>query len=989
MKRSGYIFIGMLLMLVQVGLAALGNGTHQNAPSSFQYLDHLPRSTRFTPHTVIVKFKSQHKYALKKNSVDILSLSPTFLRFGVTRTIQMYPNSEPMYGLNGEIDITRMYRIGFTSDDNPLDVAKEFSRLPEVEYADPEVIYDLCMTPNDPLFSQQCGLQSIQAAKAWDITTGDPKVVIAIVDTGVYWQHEDLKDNIWVNPGEDINHNGRYDAGDDNGIDDDGDGYIDNIIGIDFVGKDALQGGSYYDSEPSPKLTGNPHGTHVAGIAAAVGNNGRGITGVAFTCKILAVKCASDQGENSIARGYDGIVYAADRGASIINCSWGGGGYLRSEEDRIQYAVSKGALVVAAAGNSGMQQDFSSPASYPLVLSVANVDCQDKKSGSSTYGTWDDVSAPGENILSTIPPNNYAAWSGTSMASPCAAGVAALVKSKFPSYTPLQVAEQVRVTSDNIDAKNPAYAQKIGFGRVNAYRALTVSSPSVRMVKYTVSDAMYGNGNGIIDPGEKLEVTVDWKNYLAPTNNALASLSLKTTYATVTKGSFTIGQLGTGQTITNASDPFIVEVKPNVPLNYKIDFNYNILDGIYQDYGGFTVFARPTYREHDRNDILMTISNDGNLGFDDFTGLRGKGFIYQNNGFNVMFEGSFMVGGKINDTIHVVDQARDETGSVQNSDFTGDNSVSIETPGKIADQEGFASWTDNSAPLVSRLGIKVDLHSYEFIKPEAKNIVILRYKITNTSKNFIKDLHAGLFFDWDVGTDAYNDSAKYDDTHKVGLAFDISQVNGVPTHAGVTPLTRDTPIHFVAINNPDKGLTPNFGIHDGFTKNEKWISLSSGILKKYSYVTDVSMVMANGPYQLQPGDSCEVAFALLAGLNNYELFAAADNAVKIWDSIKNPTSVETTLPIGLFLEQNYPNPFSSGLHGNAMTSIQYTLPSTGLVRLEILDAYGRALSTLVNQHQSLGTYTVSFLADQLPSGIYFAKLTFGNTTVMRKMVYLH
>ncbi len=989
MKRLLPALLLLAALSPMPGIASQGG--NRAAAQSGSYLDRLPPGTRFSPGMVIVKFKSAFRGALQKSSVNLPQLSAAFLKYGVMRTTQMYPNAVRSFAANGsEIDIARMYRIEFAGTADPLAVAKEFAQMPEVEYADPEIIHTLAMVPNDPMYTQQYHLQRIAAPQAWDITTGDPNVVIAIVDTGVDWQHPDLKANIWVNPGEDINHDGKFTAADLNGVDDDGNGYIDDVIGIDFVGSSADKGPNYYDNDPTPTARGNPHGTHVAGIAAAVGNNGVGGTGVAFTCKFMPVKCTSDMGENGISRGYDGIVYAADMGAKIINCSWGGGGYTKSEEERIQYAISKGALVVAAAGNDGTEEDFSSPAAYKGVLSVANTNANDVKDPSSTYGSWIDIAAPGTNILSTVPSGGYTYMTGTSMASPCAAGVAALVKSHFPSYTPQQVAEQVRITSDNIDAKNPLYVHRIGFGRVNPYRALTLSSPSVRMTSFAFSDTVLGNGNGIIDPGETLQVTLSWKNYLAPTTNAQVTLTSLSPYATVIKGTTALGQLGTMQTATNAADPYVIAIKPTIPVNYRLAFTVTITDGNYQDWDGFFIYARPTYREHDRNDILVTIANDGHIGFDDFTGLKGKGFIYQNNGYNVLFEGAMMIGGKINNVVHLVDQARNESGGIQNTDFVSDQSVDIITPGKVADQEGFTSWTDDGAAPADQLGLRVRSHSYEFLTPQERNMVILRYMIVNTSANTITELHAGLFFDWDISTSAYADQAGYDTTTQTGYAWDISQINEVPTHVGVTVLTRDKPVSYMAIANPDKSAPPNFGIHDGFTKDEKWLSLSNGIYKADTYVTDISMVSGSGPYTLAPGDSCEVAFALLAGNTTQEVLDASKHAQDLWVQItKVPSSVERPDPAGFTLAQNYPNPFGAAAGGaDARTSLRFTLPQRAPVRIEVADMLGRVVALLADGTRDAGTYTVAFDGSRLPAGVYIARLTSGNAVLLRKMVLM-
>jgi serine protease len=358
---------------------------------------------RLQPGVVIVKFTAANRAAFSKSAVALPQLTPVFARHGVNDVAQMYPQHGNAFTPQGrEIGLDRMYRVSYTGSEDPRVVAAEIAALPGVEYADPERIFPVAFVPNDPRLAQQYALGLMKVQEAWDVTTGSRDVVIGIVDSGVHWQHEDLRANIWINPGEDVNQDGNYTLTDINGVDDDGNGYVDDIIGIDFAGPTSSMGGTYYDNEPAPTPMGNNHGTHVAGISAAVGNNGKGIAGVAYNCRILPVKCGTDDGGATIIRGYDGIVYAADMGARVINCSWGGGGSaLQSEQDRILYAQSKGAVIVAATGNDG-KEDVFTPASYNGVLSVASVGSADRVSAFSNYGTWVDVSAPGEGIVSSV-----------------------------------------------------------------------------------------------------------------------------------------------------------------------------------------------------------------------------------------------------------------------------------------------------------------------------------------------------------------------------------------------------------------------------------------------------------------------------------------------------------------------------------------------------------------------------------------------------------
>ncbi len=954
--------------------------------------DRLPKTARFVPHTVVVKFRTNTKSSLTKHAAGLSSLTPAYMRFGITQTEQMYPDHAEAFTSEGrDLGIDRLYRMYFSAETDPITVAKALSAIPDVEYAEPEQIHELLYRPNDASLGQQYAINLMHLPEAWDITKGDSSVVIAIVDTGVQWTHEDLNANIWINSGEDVNHDGKYTIADINQVDDDHDGYVDDIIGLDLVGSTGNNGALYYDNDPLPTPTGNPHGTHVSGIAAAVGDNGIGIAGVAYKCRIMPVKCGSDDGANSVLRGYDGIVYAADHGASVINCSWGGSGYLRSEIDRIDYAISKGAVVVAAAGNGGNETQIT-PGAYPNVLCVANTDSNDRLHYSSTRGTWVSISAPGTDILSTVSNNNssYAGggWTGTSMASPQVAGVVALVRSYRKDLTPLQAAEQVRVTADPIDSLQ--YVQnrgKIGHGRVNAYRALTVSSPAVRLVQWSVSDSATGNDNGILDRGETFTLTMRWKNFLNPTKNAVVTLSSTNAHVTIQNPVFNIGALGTNEERGNESAPFLITLADVEAPNETIDLNYTIVDGTYEDQGGVTTFQQPTYRDHNYNDITTTIACSGHLGFDDFSGLRGSGFIYQNNTYNVLFEGALLIGAKINGTASVVDVARNESGTSQSTDFLATDAVTMITDAGANVQRGKARFTDGNASLADLVGVDVQLHSYEFLDPGDSNFVILKYTIRNTSQNTLQSLHAGLFFDWDISPGGTNDISKFDTTTQTGYAYDAGYQ--VPTKVAETVLTRDKPTHFVTIVNSDTDdAPPVFGIYNGYTKNEKWRSISSGIWHTEFGPTDLSNVIANGPYDLAPNDSCIIAFALMASTDMKSLLNTTPRALAKWEDMNRVhTAVDDPAEdISFSLEQNFPNPLTTS-HGKSAT-VTYSLPKQTMVQLHVVDLLGHAI-LLLNEMQPEGRHSLQFTMPHLPSGEYLLRLTADGKSRTRKLSIIH
>ncbi len=335
----------------------------------------------------------------------------------------------------------------------------------EVETVQPNYYYHLLNTPNDAQFGTLYGMQKISAPLAWDLTTGSADVVVADIDTGLKYTHEDLAANAWHNPGEIPN----------NGIDDDGNGFVDDYYGYDFF---------YNDSDPIDDAGG--HGTHTAGTIGAVGNNGLGVTGVNWNVKIMAIKIYSPNGSDTtsamLVNAYNYIRMMKNRGINIrvTNNSYGGCGeacgYDQATKDALDAMGNAGILNVFAAGNSNQNNDATLfyPASYtsPSILAVAASDQNDNKAGFSSYGaTTVDVAAPGVNILSTFASSNssYVSLSGTSMATPHTAGAAALLSAYNPNLSPASLKATLMNTVDVLPQWNGIV--KSG-GRLNVARAL-------------------------------------------------------------------------------------------------------------------------------------------------------------------------------------------------------------------------------------------------------------------------------------------------------------------------------------------------------------------------------------------------------------------------------------------------------------------------------------------------------------------------------------
>ncbi|MEY2988303.1 MAG: hypothetical protein RJB13_1824 [Pseudomonadota bacterium] len=340
-------------------------------------------------------------------------------------------------------------------DDRPealITAINELSQLESVQLAEPNYKAKIHAIPNDMGFPSLWGMQKISAPLAWDITTGNPSVTVAVIDTGVDYLHSDLSANIWSNPNEVLN-----------GLDDDGNGFVDDIRGWNFAGA---------NNNP---MDGNGHGTHVAGIIGAVGNNQQGVTGVGWNIKLMPVKIFSDANTATVADIINGVLYAANNGAHILNNSYSCGISV-AMTNAVMHAREKNTLFVAAAGNNGLN-DAVYPASLSLsvdsVISVASIEQTGALSSFSNFGRGVDIAAPGGQISSTYPNNLYASLSGTSMASPHVAGVGALLLSQSPTLTVTELKNAILSSA----TPSPELLERVPNGVLNARAALEKVMP--------------------------------------------------------------------------------------------------------------------------------------------------------------------------------------------------------------------------------------------------------------------------------------------------------------------------------------------------------------------------------------------------------------------------------------------------------------------------------------------------------------------------------
>lgn len=808
-------------------------------------------------------------------------------RYGVTGIEKMFPGlgAQPPYS-----EINKIYRIHYQSSDPPRVVARDFSRDPEVEYALPSYVYRIdqpdrnwpqhqklvsIADPNDPLYSQMSQLKLIKAPPAWDIVKGeDGNVVIAIVDGGTDWQHEDLLDNIWINPGE----SGLDETGGDratNGKDDDGNGYTDDVRGWNFTRN---------SNDPTGLATlpeVSAHGTAVAGVASAVTNNGTGMAGASWNATILPI-CASCPQEELICYSFEGIVYAAENGAAIINASWGSDfGDLGPDEqafllalygDIVIFARSKGALIVAAAGNDGFNIDerLYLPASAKHVLAVGGtLKNSDYIYIETNYGASVDAFAPAHNIEVTLPDNEYASnWTGTSLATPLVAGVAALAKTRFPELGPVELGQQIRVTADNIEDSNSELKKGLlGRGRVNALRAVTENTnPAIRIADFSAYDS---EGDPGIDNGETVTLEVACTNFLNAVSNITLTLESPEVGINLLQDRSFIPYLAKGNTVSVSFEFQLDQVAFEAPLLLYV----NMVTDNYADRDLIKLYAnRPLFANHNTGPLEASIINTGNIGWSGFEGSVGTGFNYNND--SLLFEGGLMIGAfsqEVSDCIRTSDLGRER-------DFIySPDTVFAVNPGTGVSEIGTLLLSDNFAE--NPLGLAILLETFADTRDEYNDFIIVKYTVSNSTDESLNNVYIGTFFDWDISSDPGTDAGRFDQTRRMGIVQNQAQD---PTILAASRLLAPvTNYSYRSIDNESEIYGGED--RDGFTEGEKWRFLSQGIQTRSLDQKDVSTLLASGPHIIPGGKAVEVVFAILAAHSRQALNTNSDNAQQFWD----------------------------------------------------------------------------------------------------------
>lgn len=851
-----------------------------------------------------------------------------------------------------EQGLMRIQVLEYSGSAAPEDVAAALERIPGVEYAEPvyrkKLLGTQSFVPNDPDLSLLWHLAPIKAEEAWDLVRGDTSVTVAVVDDGIDREHSDLKSALWMNPGE----SGLDAHGQDkrtNGIDDDGDGFVDDFWGWDFSGADG------YTPDNDPTNDTDPHGTHVAGIIGASGNNGIGVVGVAFGVKLMSVKIGDAESSPALFHEFNGIVYAVQKGARVINCSWGNRSYSRAEREVTDWALSRNTVIVSSAGNDNAETLFY-PASYPGVLSVAAVDRGDVRADFSEYNGSIGISAPGRQIYSTYPADNYNYDSGTSMAAPIVSGAAALVAIKYPSLKGDQIVAVLRAGADNITGIVGAdMAEYMGSGRLNIYNAIQTGPAvrSARMIDYTVQD---GNGDGVILSGETVTVSVRVKNILADAPSVHVAMDGRAPAdLSVGNAQFDLTSMVSGEVRTSPNGSLTFTVPP-MGNDSVIVLRVAVGTADRTNIDFITLQVNPTYLTTDLNRIEATFNSVGNIGYNGTNLRQGIGFKYDTT-HSQLYHGGLLIGtssDRLSDAVRLTDQSADGTAN----GFEIVEPFRLVTAADSSVQTGAARFDDAHRAAAARVGVDVRMATYEYRASPLDNCLIVTYKVTNTSGATLQNLHCGLFLDWDVDVVETDNQASYDESHRLGYARNAIDPNSI--FMGATLLTNQS-VDFYAIDN--------YSLTDGITSfvpETKWRMLSSGIGRSTSNIGDISMMIGGGPITIEPNQSATFAFALMGAPTLEALRQSAEEARAKYNQIADVREIPSSPAASTVVL--HPNPFAD------RSSVSFDLGRSGAVALRLYDLRGTLVGTAFDGTLGAGAHALTIDGSDLPDGSYLYEL---------------
>lgn len=841
---------------------------------------------------------------------------------------------------SAESKLLRTFVISYSEDILPSEKAKILvQQYPEIEIAEPIYKQELCnsFVPNDSLVGNQKMFETIQAYKAWDLYKGDTNIVIGIIDSGILQEHEDLAANIWINKNEIPN----------DGLDNDGNGIIDDYNGANLV---------YQLDASNPNSTFNPvegHGTGVAGIASAVCNNAKGIAGVGFNTKFFPIKTMPDN-VNDIVAGYEAIIYAANMGFSVVNCSWGSLSYSDINKSIIDYALSLNLAIVAASGNHGSSEPFY-PACFPGVLGVGVTHPNDIVVPMSAYGAGVDIMAPGQETKTTSNNGGYGGFCCTSGASPIVAAQVALIRGLHPELNNLQATEFSRLCSDDIEAQNSKQYKKLIPKRINLLKSVQnnpFDTPAINYRSYSFQ-AKNQPENTRFSLDDTILFKIHFKNYLGPADSISCKFSIVGDSPNSLK---VIDSILTSKSIQANSEFYMGDFSFSIE-RYNPETPFLRVDITSENYSDYFLIPFTPYRPYttfSNDSILLTACDNGRIAYNDPpNNNQGSGFQKPHKG-SVLYEGGFIASANGNKIVTQVRKQKDK----RISDFAPIKPY-------LAPMENIAIFSDGFDPDSMRLGIEVE--SQIVFPSQHSSSVQIFIKIKNKGTDKLTDLAAGYFLDFDIGSSG-----------QLNGAFPFTELlpptyrNGKALSALIVSENTNTKVGLAVESNyptamPQFASFPNTETANGFPLAEQYKYINSNAKYINEVPRDISTIIGmKFPGEIQVGDS--VSFIITMAISDSLIFLRN----QMWNALDPDVS--------LVAEQIAVDPI---IYPNPVTAL-FNIEIPELIDFEIVNLLGTPKKDVFVNNIELNKYV--FNVESLEPGIYILKISTKTQTINKLFV---
>ncbi|TAG86500.1 MAG: T9SS C-terminal target domain-containing protein [Bacteroidetes bacterium] len=753
----------------------------------------------------------------------------------------------------------KFLNIHFLTFSNPQKIENVINLIKkenDVLLADPVYTnYKQLFVPNDPLAQPtvaQYHLQKIQAYQAWDISTGDPNVLIGIIDNGATLTNADLNGNQFIPVG----------------------------VNLDVADNDN-------------DVTGGIHGDMVALCASAVPNNNFGSVGTGYNCKFIPVKVAPNSNLVSYTSTYEGVLLAADvPNCKVINMSWGRVGIPSTIEYLIldDIANTRDISLVAAAGNDNSGNKYY-PASYDgLVISVTASNASDTKASFSTFNNSVDIFAPGDQIVSAV-----GTFGGTSFASPIVAGAIGLMRSYYPTLNRKQIEARLLSTTDDVYnlTPNAGFVGLLGKGRLNMFRSLNDPFFAVGLNNYQLPT---GTRNYLFG-GQTSNLVCNFQNHLNALSNMQVTISSNSPFLTIVDGQSNIGNVNGNTSFNNNSDVFVIKAANNTPNNTPVILTFQYNAGTFTYTESINMILNPGII--DINDLSMNVSDEGTFS------VFGFDFPYEKTGLtykeDVMLTQTGLMLGIGADTVS--NSVRSVNATTTDDNFTTLSSTKVTTITSNY-METTTTFTDAIGNIKS-IGLEVTQKSYAWNFTALKKAIALEFQIKNNSSRDISSLFAGMFADWDIQNFTQN-KASWDETNQMGYVWNV----GTTTRYGGVVLLTNRPLpnqkatfrNYFAFNNDTTASAGVPSFIDGYTTSDKFITMSGQPFCTSSCASatkaqagepingsNVSYLVSSKLSNLKIGEIRSVAFAFVTADNLAELQANAQAIRTKFREIKTGT----------------------------------------------------------------------------------------------------